>query len=68
MIKSFAAKLLIGATFASLTAAMLLAPQQASAGGTTSLGHGVKCGWVVVSSDPATGTNVYKWVCRKGGA
>ncbi len=67
MIKTFTSRLLAGATFASLTAALLLAPLQASAGGTTSKGHGVKCYWVVVSSDPATGSNVYQFVCRKGG-
>lgn len=67
MIKTFTSKLLVGATFASLTAAMLLAPQQASARNGNSKGHGVKCYWVAVSSDPATGSHVYKQVCRKIG-
>lgn len=30
----------------------------------TSLGHGVKCTWVLVSS--VNGSNVYKNVCRRG--
>jgi len=59
-------------SFAGLTslfaAAMLLAPLSASAGNTVSKGGGVKCYWVVVSSNPATGTYVYTQVCRKGGA
>jgi hypothetical protein len=52
--------------FASLAAALLLAPASASAGNTVSQGHGVKCYWVLVSSNPATGSNVYTQVCRKG--
>jgi hypothetical protein len=43
-----------------------LAPASASAGNTVSQGHGVKCYWVLVSSNPATGSNVYTQVCRKG--
>jgi hypothetical protein len=68
MIKSFASKLISGTAFASLTAAMLLAPQHALAGNTTSAGHGIKCYYVVVSSNPATGSQVLARVCRKGGA
>jgi hypothetical protein len=52
--------------FASLAAALLLAPVSASAGNTVSQGHGVKCYWVLVSSNPATGSQVHKQVCRKG--
>jgi hypothetical protein len=51
---------------ASLLSASLMAP--ASAGNTVSKGHGVKCYWMLVSSDPATGSNVYRYVCSSGGA
>jgi hypothetical protein len=66
MTKSFTSKFLAAAAFASLAGTTLLAPQQALAGNTTSLGHGVKCSWVLVSSNPATGSYVHKQVCRKG--
>jgi hypothetical protein len=51
---------------ASMAAALLLTPASASAGNTVSQGHGVKCYWVLVSSNPATGSQVHKQVCRKG--
>jgi hypothetical protein len=35
-----------------------------AAANSTSLGHGVKCTWVLVSS--INNTNTYKQVCRKG--
>ncbi len=54
------------AALASLAGALLFTPATASAGNTVSLGHGVKCYWVLVSSNPATGSNVYTQVCRKG--
>lgn len=38
----------------------------AMAGNGYSLGHGVKCYYVLVSSDPATGSNVYATVCGRG--
>lgn len=68
MIKSFVSKVITGTTFASLATAMLLTPQHALASGTTSMGGGVKCYWVVVSSNPATGSQVLTRVCRKSGA
>lgn len=42
----------------------LAASSQAVAGGTRSLGHGVKCSWVLVSS--VNGVNTYQNVCRRG--
>ena len=65
MIKYLTSKVLAAVSLSALASAMLLAPLQASAGG-TSLGHGVKCVWVVVSFDPATGTEVLQQVCTKG--
>ena len=64
MKKFLTAKVFAVATFAALTAASLFAPLQANAAG--SQGHGVKCYYVLVSSDPATGTNVWATVCGKG--
>jgi hypothetical protein len=49
---------------AGLLSASLMAP--AIAGNTVSKGHGVKCYWVVVSSDPATGSQVLQYVCSRG--
>lgn len=68
MIKSLASMPLIGAIFASLSAAILLVPHQAFASGTKSSGHGIKCGWVLVSFDRATGASVYRSTCAIGGA
>jgi hypothetical protein len=62
--KSFATKLISAVTFAALASATF-APLQANASG-TSQGHGIKCYFVLVSSDPATGTYVYEQVCGKG--
>ena len=42
MIKSFTASVMAGTAFASVMAALLLAPQQALAGNTVSQGGGVK--------------------------
>lgn len=50
---------------AGLLSASLVAP--AIAGNTVSQGHGVKCYWVVVSSDPATGSQVLQYVCSRSG-
>jgi hypothetical protein len=49
-----------------IAASLLTLPMvtPASAGNSTSLGHGVKCTWVLVSS--VNNTNTYKQVCRKG--
>lgn len=47
---------------AALLAASMLSP--AVAGNSTSLGHGIKCTWVLVSS--INGVNTWKQVCRKG--
>jgi len=66
MRKSLTSKLAAAAVFSVLSMAMLLAPLQASAGGTKSLGHGVKCGWVLVSYDPVTASSVYNYVCSQG--
>lgn len=55
-----------GTAIASLAGALLMTPATASAGNTVSKGHGVKCYWVLVSSNPATGSQVHKQVCRKG--
>lgn len=41
----------------------IFAASPAIAGGTTSLGHGVKCSWVLVSS--INGANTYNWVCTR---
>ena len=68
MSKSINLVLSTSVAFASLAAALLLAPVSASAGNTRSMGHGVKCYWVLVSSDPTTGSQVHKQVCRKSGA
>ncbi len=50
------------------TAAVLLAglaaPTSAQAGEGTSMGHGVKCYWVLVST--VGNVNTYQQVCRKG--
>jgi hypothetical protein len=62
MTKSFTAKLV---AVAALTSAMLFAPLQATAQG-GSQGGGVKCFYVLVSYDPATGTEVFRTVCGKG--
>lgn len=42
----------------------LFSAAPASAGNSVSLGHGVKCTWVLVSS--VGGANTYKQLCRKG--
>jgi hypothetical protein len=67
MPKSIQLALSTSAALASLAAALLLTPASASAGNTVSQGHGVKCYWVLVSSNPATGSQVHKQVCRKSG-
>jgi hypothetical protein len=66
MLKTMSSRLLALVAFAVLSTTTLLAPQQAFAGNSVSRGHGVKCYWVLVSSNPATGAYVYKQVCRKG--
>lgn len=53
---------------AALAVVLIALPKPVLAGNTVSQGGGVKCYWVLVSSDPATGSNVYTRVCRKGGA
>jgi hypothetical protein len=62
--KSFTSRLIGALAIAALGSAMFV-PLQASAEG-TSQGHGIKCYYVLVSSDPATGTYVYQTVCGKG--
>ncbi len=66
MSKSIPLALSTTVALASMAAALLLTPASASAGNTVSQGHGVKCYWVLVSSNPATGSQVHKQVCRKG--
>ena len=65
MTKSLTTRLLAGATMACLSVAALLVSPSAIAG--KSQGGGVKCWWLLVSSNPATNSDVYKRVCRKGG-
>ena len=62
MIKSLTSKLLAAAAFTALTSTMLFAPMQAAASGGQG---GVKCYYVLVSFDPATGTQVWRLVCGK---
>ena len=59
--KTIASILTTAFTAASLSLAVAL---PASAGNSVSLGHGVKCTWVLVSQVGAAYT--YKQVCRKG--
>ncbi len=66
MTKSIQLAFTTSAVLTSLAAALLFTPASASAGNTVSMGHGVKCYWVLVSSNPATGSQVHKQVCRKG--
>jgi hypothetical protein len=68
MRKPFLSSLLLGTATSALMLASLLASTHAVAGNTVSLGGGVKCSWVLVSSNPATGSYIYTQVCRKGGA
>jgi hypothetical protein len=54
----------IAATLFAASTLSLAAVAPAHAGNSTSLGHGVKCTWVLVSQ---VGSNYsYKQVCRKG--
>lgn len=53
---------LLAVTLAALTLSLGAAP--AIAKNSNSLGHGVKCSWVLVSS--VNGSNVYQNVCRRG--
>jgi hypothetical protein len=55
MIKFFRSRLLLAANFAVLTSGLLLAPLPAAAS------HGIKCGWVLVSS--IGNNNTYVFVC-----
>jgi hypothetical protein len=66
MMNSISKRMIGFALFAAASGSLLVAPQTAMAGNTVSLGKGVKCYWVLVSSTPATGSNVYTQVCRKG--
>lgn len=68
MKKSLTSKLLAAATTVALASSMFLVPMQAQASGIKSLGHGVKCGWMLVSYDPVKGASVYTYVCSSGGA
>ena len=68
MMKSLFDRALACASIAVVASTLFIAPQAAFAGNTVSQGGGVKCYWVLVSSNPATGSNVYTRVCRKGGA
>ncbi|MEI8156914.1 MAG: hypothetical protein WCH60_08600 [Burkholderiales bacterium] len=68
MMKTLCNRMLACASIAALSSTLFIAPQVAYAGNTTSQGGGVKCYWVLVSSDPTIGSSVYTRVCRKGGA
>ncbi len=67
MVHSTKNLLTFGAACTAIALSLLMAPSQALAGNTVSMGKGVKCYWVLVSSNPATGSNVYTQVCRKSG-
>lgn len=60
--KNIAIRWSLGLAAAALLAAGLTAPAAAREG--NSVGHGVKCAWVLVSS--VNGVNTYQYVCRKG--
>ena len=62
MIKNTVARFLIAVLSAASLSLGFATP--AVAGNSTSLGHGVKCTWVLVSW--VGGTNTYKQVCRRG--
>jgi hypothetical protein len=62
MKKSTISKVVTALTFATLTAATLLTPLQASAQGK------FNCGWLLTASDPATGSYTYVWHCAGKGA
>ncbi len=68
MMKSLRERMLACVSIAVVGSTLFIAPQAAFARNGVSQGGGVKCYWVLVSSDPATGSNVYTRVCRKGGA
>lgn len=67
MFKNLTQKISAAAVIATVGSVMLLSPLSAAAGNTQSQGQGVKCYWVLTSSDAATGSNVYTRVCRKSG-
>jgi len=62
MFKNTIVRLLLTSLVAGLVSLSAVAP--AAAKNSVSLGGGVKCTWVLVSS--VNGTNTYKQVCRKG--
>jgi hypothetical protein len=66
MMNSISKRLIGFAMFTAVCGSLLGVQQTAHAGNTVSLGKGVKCYWVLVSSNPATGSYVHKQVCRKG--
>lgn len=64
MTKSLTARIAAFALSAAVASPALMFSAPAAAGNSTSLGKGVKCYWVLVSSVGAN--NTYKQVCRKG--
>ncbi len=58
MMNSISKRLIGFALFAAASGSLLVVPQTALAANTVSLGNGVKCYWVLVSSNPATGRSV----------
>jgi len=62
MKKSITSKVVTALTLATLTAAKLLTPLQASAKGK------FNCGWTTTLTDAATQTYTHKWVCGVKGA
>lgn len=64
MSRSLTSRLTLLSAALTVLAAGLLPAAPALAREGNSIGHGVKCYWVLTSS--ANGVNVYKQVCRKG--
>jgi hypothetical protein len=64
MTQSITRRLATFALSATLAAPALTFSLPAAAGEGNSIGHGVKCYWVLVSS--VNGVNTYQQVCRKG--
>jgi hypothetical protein len=62
MKKTIISKIVTVLTLATLAAATLLSPLQASAQGK------FNCGWVITASNPATGSYTYVWHCAGKGA
>lgn len=64
MISKLRTRLVLSFALAGLAASAALSPLSAAAREGNSIGGGVKCYWVLVSS--VNGVNSYQQVCRKG--